>query len=167
MYNKTKKNRIIHLLSHHNIRFIDIPFHIKPYINLLKRCPALISPRLPASVLLSFRNQLTQFNHLIANNNGARNTVLEYGRRLGYEWTFYWIPIVSLMILYTNLQYFPGLEFVASVHLYPKSGYRIKVGQSRDVQKIPYSYICRNGNHNWPFPHIHTRNLRRRKVTVR
>lgn len=88
MYNKTKKNRIIHLLSHHNIRFIDIPFHIKPYINLLKRCPALISPRLPASVLLSFRNQLTQFNHLIANNNGARNTVLEYGRRLGYEWTF-------------------------------------------------------------------------------
>lgn len=89
MYDKSKKTKIIDILNKNNIKVIDIPFEISVYNTLLKKCPDLLSEKLTNRYILrAFKKILKEFNFYIANNNGARNTVLEYGKWMGFDWTF-------------------------------------------------------------------------------
>jgi len=87
IYDINKKKEIIEILNHYNMNYVDIPFSIKEFNEILKKnIRILVEPH--NRISNRSKQHLTYFNHYIVNNNGARNFTLRYGRKNNYTWTF-------------------------------------------------------------------------------
>lgn len=87
IYDINKKKEIIEILNQYKMNYVDIPFSLKEYENILKKnIKILIEPY--NKISQNSKRLLTYFNHYIVNNNGARNFTLRYGRKNDYTWTF-------------------------------------------------------------------------------
>jgi len=90
--NSTEKQQYIDLLNQYSVKYIDIPFEYDKFNKLPKY-------NIDSSEIEKIKNNsryrskklmnlLYRHNLYIVNNNGARNSAINYGKKHNYKWTF-------------------------------------------------------------------------------